>query len=78
VDDRGLIARGYRSTHADRKVLVDEFQRIDLAAVRLGNVVVVVVLDRKSCCSSLRCFIDRLKVLGNGAGSADLGTEFCI
>jgi hypothetical protein len=43
-----------------------------LLAVTPGNVVVVVP-DRKSRCSSLECFIDRLKVLGNGAGSAGLG-----
>jgi hypothetical protein len=74
VDDRGLIARGYRSTHPDHKALVDEIQRIDPVDVRPGNVVVfVVVADRKSRCSSLKCFIDRLKGLGNGAGSAGLG-----
>jgi hypothetical protein len=72
VDDRGLIDRRYRSTHADYKSLVGEIQRIDHTAVRPGNVVVV-VLDRKSRCSSLKCFIDRLKVFGNGAGSADPG-----
>jgi hypothetical protein len=40
----GLIARGYYSTHLDHKASVDEIQRVDLAAVRPGNVVVVVVV----------------------------------
>jgi len=72
MDDRGLIARGYRSTYPDHKALVDEIQCIDPVSRHTGKVVVVVP-DRKSRCSSLECFIDRLKVLGNGAGSAGLG-----
>lgn len=67
-----VLFRGYRSAHLDHKALVDEIQRIDPVTVRPGNVVVVVP-DRKSRCSYLKCFIDRLKVLGNGAGSAGLG-----
>jgi hypothetical protein len=79
VDDRGLIARGYRSTHPDHKASVDEIQRIDPVDVRPGNVVVfVVVADRKSRCSSLKCFIDRLKVFGKVQDQLALGIEFSI
>jgi hypothetical protein len=61
-----------RSTHPDHKALVDEIQRIDPAAGGPGNMIIF-VLDRRSRCSSLKCFLDTLKVLENGAGSAGLG-----